>query len=181
MLYCQDIENMKSAMQQHSDFVEGLPFIGSGCPYDLNIGFVFPFGGFGTFFNKAAIHQLTQPLYCYGNQQQQQTAENPDFIALSCAYLQNNTIGELDVYLNGDSALDLFYKYSATRHFCLHSDWALGYMTSHYAHKHISGLHPRRCQSQKCDSASISCHNQGPAEMELFVQQHSLATASSRR
>ncbi len=172
---------MKRAMQQHSDFVEGLPFIGSGCPYDLNIGFVFPFGGFGTFFNRAAIHQLTQPLYCYGNQQQQQTAENPDYMALSCAYLQSNAIGELDVYLNGDSALDLMYKYSATRHFCLHSDWALGYMTSHYAHKHISGLYPRRCQSQKCDSASISCHNQGPAEMELFVQQHSLVTASSRR
>ena len=160
-------------MQQHSDFVEGLPFIGSGCPYDLNIGFVFPFGGFGTFFNKAAIHQLTQPLYCYGNQQQQQTAENPDFIALSCAYLQNNTIGELDVYLNGDSALDLFYKYSATRQFCMQSDWALGYMLTHYSHENMQQLQPRRCKRTDCDMDSITCHNHGPDEMEQFVREQS--------
>lgn len=160
-------------MQQHSDFADGIPFVGSGCTYDLSMGFVFSFGGFGTFFNGAAIHQLTQPIYCNTDESsQQQQRHHSDVMALSCAELEKNTIGELDVFQNGDSAFDIFYKYSATRQFCLHSDWALGYMVSHYMHKHISALTPRRCKGQKCDLESITCHNHGPEEMESFVQSH---------
>lgn len=159
-------------MQQHSDFADGIPFVGSGCTYDLSMGFVFSFGGFGTFFNGAAIHQLTQPIYCNTDESsQQQQRHHSDVMALSCAELEKNTIGELDVFQNGDSAFDIFYKYSGTRQFCLHSDWALGYMVSHFLHKHISALNPR-CRGRKCDLESITCHNHGPKEMESFLQSH---------
>jgi hypothetical protein len=174
----QDIENLKNSMQLHSDFVEDLPFVGSGCAYAYGIGFIFPFGGYGTFFNKVAIHQLTQPMYCVDGEtfrQQSNRVENSDFMTLSCNSLQQNIIGELDVFRNGNSALDLFYKYSATRQFCLHSDWALGYMVSHYLHQDISYLKPQRCRRHKCDLESITCHNHGPEDMEKFVREHSSA------
>ena len=158
------MENLKRSMQQHSRFVDGHPFFGAGCVYDKNLGFDFAYGGYGTFINRAAILQLTQPIYC--------DDENA-FNKLSCASLQRNTIGELDVFWNGDSALDLFYKYSATRQFCMQSDWALGYMLTHYLHENLQQLEPRRCKRTACDMDSITCHNHGPEDMEKFVREHS--------
>ena len=160
-----DIENLKRSMLQHSNFVNDLPFVGSGCVFDYG----FAFGGFGTFINKAAIHRLTLPMYCNGgvssSREQSYHIENSDLMASSCNNLQQNVIGELDIFQNGDSALDLFYKYSAIRQFCLHSDWALGYMISRYLHTNISKLEPPRCWRHKCDLASIACHNRGPEDM----------------
>ena len=159
-------------MQQHLGFVEDLPFVGSGCVFKYG----FTFGGFGTFFNKAAIHQLTQPMYCNDSVSSRQLPNHvvsSDSMASSCKNLQQNIIGELDVFQSGDSALDLFYKYSATRQFCLHSDWALGYMITSYLHMHnISKLRPQWCKGRKCDLASITCHNHGPEDMEKFARDH---------
>ncbi len=176
----QNIENLKRSVQQHSDFEEDLPSVGSGCVF--NYGFTF--GGFGTIFSKTAIHQLTQPMYCNASVSSRQLANHvvsSDFMASSCKNLQQNIIGELDVFQNGDSALDLFYKYSATRQFCLHSDWALGYMINRYLHMHnISKLEPQQCKGRKCDVESITCHNHGPEDMEKFVQEHASVSSSSR-
>ena len=165
----QNIEKLMLSMQQHSKFVEGRPFVGAGCSYNKNIGFDFAYGGYGTFLNRAAIHQLTLPIYCDDVPLQ---LDGNLFNKLSCSELQKNTIGELDVFRNGDSALDLFYKYSATRHFCLQSDWALGYMLTHYLHESLQQLEPRRCKRTACDVDSITCHNHGPAEMKSFAQAH---------
>ena len=165
LLAHQNLENLKRSLQQHSRFVDGQPFFGAGCVYDKNLGFDFAYGGYGTFINRAAIHQLTQPFFCDN--------ENSGFNKLSCASLERNTIGELDVFRNGDSALDLFYKYSATRQFCMQSDWALGYMLTHYSHENMQQLEPRRCKRTACDMDSITCHNHGPDEMEQFVREQS--------
>jgi len=173
----QNLENLKRSMHQHSDFVEGRPFVGAGCAYDKSLGFVFPYGGYGYFFNRAAIHQLTYPINC--DDESLQHGDN--FVnKLSCANLKQNTIGELDVFQNGDSALDIFYKYSATRLFCLHSDWAVGYMISHYLHENVQQLEPRRCKTTACDMESIACHQHGPEEMESFEQALISSSTSTR-
>jgi hypothetical protein len=168
-----DIENLKHSMQQHSEVVENLPFVGTGCVFN----FGFAFGGFGTFFNRAAIHQLTQPIYCNEGvsslREQSNHVESSSFMTSSCNNLQQNVIGELDIFQDGDSALDLFYKYSAIRQFCLHSDWAMGYIISRYLHMNISKLKPQRCKGHMCDLSSITCHNRGPEDMETHVRERS--------
>ena len=165
----QDFGNLILSMQQHSEYVEGLPFVGSSCVFFTRPEFSFGFGGFGTFFNRAAIHQLTQPIHCGENE-----AQSLEITSLSqgliCAKLQQNIIGELDVFRDGDSVFDIFYKYSGIRQFCLHSDWALGYMLTNYMDKDLQQLQPMRCKSEVCDLESVSCHNQGPDEMSKFVQ-----------
>jgi hypothetical protein len=59
-------------------------------------------GGAGTFFNRAAIERLSEPLYC----------DNPthESMILTCARLQDDRVGERDVYQQGDSVIDIFYK-----------------------------------------------------------------------
>jgi hypothetical protein len=177
MMEFQNVEMLKRSMQQHSQIEEGLPFVGSSCVFSWRPDFTFGFGGFGTFFNRAAIQRLTRPLHC--NDDASQRIEDPSFNELTCAKLQQNTIGELDVFQNGDSVFDIFYKYSALKKFCLHSDWVVGYMLTHYLHELLQQLQPMRCKRDICDSESISCHNQGPEDMDKFVQDRFSFSASS--
>ena len=118
-------------------------------------------------------------MYCYtadgdSSRHQANHVAHSDLMALSCNSLRQNFIGELDVFQNGDSVLDLFYKYSAKQQFCLHSDWALGYMVSLYLHTDISKLvEPQRCSNHhKCELLfSITCHNHGPEDMQNFARE----------
>jgi hypothetical protein len=95
---------------------------------------------------------------------------------MACANLRQNRIGELAVFRNGDSAFDLFYKYSASRHFCMHSDWAMDYMITYYSGQGrvLGQLRPRRCKDDPCDERSITCHNHGPKEAMEFLLAHPL-------
>ncbi len=133
--------------------------VGGQCVFNKLTDFDFAFGGFGTFFGKEAIKRMTQPIYC-------------DEMRLSgtCAILKQNRIGELDVFEQGDSVFDIFYKYSALQDFCLHSDWVMGYMISNYSGGRFDQLLPLRCRRHDCDDASITCHNQTPELMKVFEE-----------
>ena len=143
------------------------PFVGASCRYDYHIGFLFAFGGFGTSFNRASIQRMTQPIFCDERQGES------EFMKSACANLQKNQIGELDVFQQGDSVFELFYKYSAIQHFCLHSDWAMGYMIHFYSGGKLNRLSPRGCKMHPCTRESLTCHNQGPKDMEGFTLVHS--------
>ena len=87
--------------------------------------------------------------------------------------------------------LQLFYLYSSLEHFCLHSDWLVGYVLEFY----INALSKDLDRSQDngdsnlvsmekypacgnitvgsgairpCTLNSKTCHNQGPQDMEFF-------------
>ena len=107
-----------SYLQRESKVNEGL-LMRAGCLFEKNddsIPFNLPYGGFGLFLNKMAIKQLSRPIHC-----------NTDHADRFCSTLQRNVIGEFDVFHDGMTLLELFYKFSATKRFCMHSDWLSGY------------------------------------------------------
>ena len=160
----QDMEKVKSQILQAKN--NDRPFVGASCVFKQG-GFLFAFGGFGTFLNRAAIQHMTQPIFCDERQ-----GENK-FMKSACANLQKNEIGELDVFQQGDSVLEIFYKYSALQHFCLHSDWAIGYMITFYSGGSLNPIKPRQCRTTPCTRGSITCHNQTPKDMSDFTLAHS--------
>jgi len=162
-----DIENMKQQMFQNGTEE---PLIGAACSFGRG-GIRFAYGGYGTFFNKASILPLLQPLYCDERQD-----ESSKFMQSICDTLQQNRIGELDVFENGDSIFDIFYKYAALTTFCMHSDWLVGYLVTYYGggmrqlvHNSARG---NKCSIDICDADSVTCHNQSPVDMAEFVQKH---------
>ena len=100
------------------------------------INFTFPFGGFGMIYGKGALENLMRPIRCAGNTQAD------DFLETSCKRMKENLIGELAVFREGMSLLDLIQTYSSSQRyssyrnwsygFCLHSDWMWGYVTNFY-------------------------------------------------
>lgn len=99
----------------------------------------FPFGGWGTIFNRGSLQTILQPLYCT------QKASNSD-IPLDnegndrtndiCNKLRKDRIGEYQVYHEGMSLSDVLHAYvmrepytdqaNWSLGFCLHSDWVWG-------------------------------------------------------
>ncbi|KAL3800022.1 hypothetical protein ACHAWO_004700 [Cyclotella atomus] len=149
----------------------------AGCLFEGNgnsIPFNLPYGGFGLFIDKAAIEQLSTPIYCDG-------VENESAV---CARLRENLIGEHDIFVDGMTLFELFYKFSATKYFCMHSDWLSGYILEFYLggavddDTSLQGLdnypacgnmtalpgHVRHCTLD-----SDTCHNQAPQDMEYFA------------
>ena len=123
--------------------------------------FHFTFGGFGTFFTRGSLERMTRPIYC--------NDRDDPFLVKACAQLSKNRIGELDIFQEGDSVFDIFYKYAGLPNFCMHSDWLIGYMISFYSGGELEQLFPKRCKSDACDSSSITCDNHGPQEyLELM-------------
>lgn len=128
-------------------------------------GFLAAYGGFGTFFNKAAIQLLKEPIYC--DKQQSTTSK---FSKNACEKLQRNRAGESDSFTQGDSIFDIFYKYAAHPQFCMHSDWAIGFMIHHYLGIILQQALPEG--SSHCDEDSVSCHRHKPKQMETFKMAH---------
>ena len=102
--------------------------------------FTIPFGGFGLLWTRAALIHLLRPIHCsFGNSAKHQAD------SLVCQRLEQNGIGERDIFRPGMSLLDLMYEYSVAapylqvkqwtreRSFCFHSDWVWGYL-AHYYH-----------------------------------------------
>ena len=157
-----DIEKVKHQMLQNSS---GDPFVGAACLFDRGYPFQVSFGGFGTFFNKASLLRLLQPIYC-------DEGRDDANVQSICLILHQNRIGELAVFRDGDSIFDLFYKFIAFTKFCMHSDWVIGYMFTFYG----GGMHqlvPKQCRRDTCHEKSITCHNQSPNDMkEFFIVHH---------
>ena len=141
-------------------FSEG-SFVAAPCTFSMG-GFKFPFGGFGTFLNGDALRAMTRPIFCDGRDRPTDYATHAPTI---CANLKMNRIGERDVFEEGDSVFDVFYKYSALRDFCVHSDWMLGYMITFYSGGSLWNVYPRQCREDPCTARSVTCHNQSPKDM----------------
>ncbi len=116
------------------------PLVLAGCRVrspESMVNLTFSFGGYGTFFSKGSLQRLVQPLHCNDT-----NALTTEFERGVCKKLLNKsnheypvsaTIAEEGFYERGDSVNDVFYKYSRNiPHFCLHSDWFLGYLTNFY-------------------------------------------------
>jgi len=162
-----DIENMKDQMFQNGTDDS---LIGAACSFGRG-GIQFAYGGYGTFLNKASILPLLQPIYCDERQD-----DSNKFMQSTCDNLQQNRVGEIDVFENGDSIFDIFYKYAARADYCMHSDWLVGYIVTYYGggisqlvHNSARG---NKCSIDICDEKSVTCHNQSPVDMAEFVQKH---------
>ena len=162
-----DIENMKQQMFQNGTKD---PLIGAACSFGRG-GIRFAYGGYGTFFNKASILPFLQPIYCDERQD-----GSSKFMQSICDNLQQNRVGELDVFENGDSIFDIFYKYAARADYCMHSDWLVGYLVTYYGGGMSQLVHNsargNKCSIDICDADSVTCHNQSPVDMAEFVQKH---------
>lgn len=95
--------------------------------------FTFPWGGWGTFFNKGAIERLIMPLYCEDNH------NKSPFEEWACGKLTGggDFLGESSFFQEGMSISDLMGAFADVPRYCLHSDWGVGYFINVYA---ISGV-----------------------------------------
>jgi hypothetical protein len=96
----------------------------------------------------------------------------------TCKRLQdNNRVGERDVYQQGDSVFDIFYKSSAMLDFCMHSDWAMGYMINAYSGSSLEKI--GQCYyGGDCPHDAVYCHYQSPEAMKNFAQNHRIVDMS---
>lgn len=148
----------------------GQPIVGAGRVF-WEPPLILPHGGFGTFYNKEAIRNMVSPMICPDQAEEQGT---------SCANLQENRIGELDVYQPGDSLFDLFYKFSALQQFCMHSDWVMGYLITYYLLPgKVSILEATGNSITHCTENSMTCHWQTPSDMERLNSVSSLLDSAS--
>ena len=158
-----DIEEV----QRHMSTVRDSPYVGNPCCNGMPVGGLSRTGagGAGTFFNRAAIEALSQPIFCNDRKREK--------INSICKNLEADRVGEQDVFQQGDSVFDIFYKYSAIRDFCMHSDWAMGYMINAYSGSILEQI--GQCEglglknSLPCSSDSMTCHYQSPEAMKQFV------------
>jgi hypothetical protein len=154
-----------------SDDDKTTPYIGNPCMNDRGAGV----GGSGTFFNRAAIVGLTQPIFCSNEQQQQQQQQGSSASMTSvCERLIAKTTIDTTLYQHGDSIFDIFYKYSAIREFCSHSDAAMAMMINSYAEITGGGLKQfGQCtggRGMTCPTTgAITCHYQNPDDMKQFA------------
>lgn len=120
------------------------PIVWAGCRIRMPVSLIqllVPFGGYGTYFSKGSLKQWTKPLHCNTNTKSNIKKEE-SFEEGTCnkllnkannPYPLNATIAEERYFEDGDSLNRLFYKYAREMdHFCLHSDWFLGYISNFY-------------------------------------------------
>jgi hypothetical protein len=102
----------------------------------------YPVGGLGIIFSKPVLQNFLTPIYC-----NKPEAANAEFVALVCQQITRNLVGELSIFRNGMTALDLLHAY-VTRNrytdfqrwsypgYCMHSDWVWGFIFRAY---HLAG------------------------------------------
>jgi len=89
----------------------------------------FPYGGFGTFWSKAALERFIRPLHC---RQPKHEVKDDFFEKRVCQRIQENLLGERHLFKQGMSVSDLMGAMSAQNPYCLHSDWSQGYFVNYY-------------------------------------------------
>ena len=110
------------------DPVDSEPKIYAGCLFEKNLSadirWEFPYGGFGTIFNKATLQRLVQPINCNVHDRY-----SDPFNARACDFITENSIGEMEFFREGMSISKLYSTYASRgTNLCLHSDWLIGYM-----------------------------------------------------
>jgi hypothetical protein len=177
-----------AALMTYLQSSNGSNVMRAGCLFEKNddsIPYSIPYGGFGVFLDKAAIKQLSSPIYCDAG---------VDDDSAVCSRIRDNLIGENDVFRDGMTLFELFYVFSATKFFCMHSDWLSGYILDFYlggaSGDSLQGLlsYPscgnRTAVSghvRHCTRDSNTCHNQAPQDMEYFALSSYVKSPSSYR
>jgi len=109
--------------------------------YEQN--FTHPFGGYGLFLHQSALESLVLPIHCKDESIESEDHHRDDFNTLACWRLQQDSLGERNLFRNGMSVLELMQTYSLQspylQHqqwkdtgYCLHSDWMWGYILNFY-------------------------------------------------
>ena len=128
--------------QDNSIFpISDTPIVWGGCRIRTTVSLIqllVPFGGHGTYFSKeGSLKQWTKPLHCNTNMKSNIKKEelfeegtcNKLLNKANNPYPLNATIAKERYFEEGDSLNRLFYKDAREMdHFCLHSDWFLGYI-----------------------------------------------------
>jgi len=95
-------------------------------------------------------------------------------------------VGEASIFQDGISIFELFFRYSARKDFCMHSDWVMGYILKFYiSSSQASGKDDQTLVGMKtypscgnitvaggprpCTPFSPICHNQNPMDMEFLA------------
>lgn len=137
------------------------PYVGNPCVFRRTHRGL---GGMGTFFNRVAIEGLTRPNFCNHHQQQEGSMNTV------CEGLIAKTSINAELFQQGDSVFDIFYKYSAVRKFCQHSDGVMAQMINGYTEFTGGLIQFGQCNSRSCPtSGTISCHYQQPDKMKQFA------------
>lgn len=163
----QDIDKIKSiVLNRGTDDV----VVAAGSVFMLGKygGFTAAHGGFGTAFNRAALRLLTMPIHCTDMEKKR---AGGDFMRNACDRLRANRAGEAELYKDGDTVLDVFYKLASRPLFCMHSDWEMGYMITNYLGTAMEQMEPRGVRNF-CDDNSVACHYQKPSDMQDFAAAH---------
>lgn len=154
-----DIEEATRQMLLINDFHS--PYVGNPCMFRPKGAGV---GGSGTFFNRASIEGMTRPIFCDNRQQQSKS--------VVCETLKSDSrVGEYNLFQSGDSVFDIFYKFSAIRDFCVHSDAAMAIMIHTYSEGGLSQFGQcRGGRGMPCPTReAISCHYQDIEKMNAFT------------
>jgi len=123
-------------MDLFTKFVKGknntVPIVYAGCAMQFhprNLMWTFPWGGYGVVFSRGSIENLIHPLDCKNNLSH---SKMKDFELLACARIQDNLLGERDLFRDGMSISDLASAISSKKDFCMHSDWLTGHLVNYY-------------------------------------------------
>lgn len=117
----------------------------------LRRNLTFAWGGFSNIFTRPVLERFTTPIHCdnrppihnnHKNMSSTITGKD-DFNTQVCARLQQNQMGERDLFQNGMTVNDLMYKYTFDQPylnvstwnsvgFCFHSDWIPSSFVNYY-------------------------------------------------
>mmetsp|Transcript_3864 Transcript_3864/g.6378 ORF Transcript_3864/g.6378 Transcript_3864/m.6378 type:complete len:415 (-) Transcript_3864:217-1461(-) len=151
--------NMEKFQMNFASFDSSIEKVYAGClvraPLHM-VNFTFPFGGFGSILSKGALVRLFRRHQCPGlgggnyiyindgSINDKESLLTEDSSADFCSRLEQDNVGELKYFTNGMNLVELMYKYTNTEkyrdvnkwtrdsHFCMHSDWVLGYFVNYY-------------------------------------------------
>jgi hypothetical protein len=90
------------------NFTQDRAYMIAGCRISSKLrkrNFKFAYGGWGYTFTRPVLEALTKERHCSAK-------NNDDDDAHFCSRLSENAAGERDLFVNGESVLDLMYKYS---------------------------------------------------------------------
>jgi hypothetical protein len=149
--------------------------VGYTIPYN------WPYGGFGITFSRAAIQRLYTRLYCHQDPSVRNatlTSDLQSYVAAACKKILNESlIFENEEYHDGMSLVDLMLAIQLHRQpFCWHSDWYLGWFSTHYVllgegtPVRFPSCSPYDCHptlTGNCTNSSLVCHKgyqNGPAQ-----------------
>ena len=143
---------------------------------DTEIAFSLPYGGFGTFLDKNALRDMLRPIKCTVS------IGASAFDKRICSTLKEDRIGELGLFKEGMTILELFYKYTSLPVYCMHSDWVIGYILKYYLQSQEPGsallgmeTYPScgnmtsATAKRPCKDTFTSCHNMKPEDMEFLA------------